>query len=96
MTKVAGSRIRKRHWERIIFKNDIISLPDELALLDKLSYLDMWGNEVIEIPEGMGKLTNLKTLGMRVIEISDIRQKRIMEILPNTKIFFSNSCNCGD
>jgi len=24
MTKVAGNRIRKRHWERIIFKNDII------------------------------------------------------------------------
>ena len=64
--------------------------------LESLIYLDMWGNEVIEIPEGMSKLKKLKTLDMRVIEISDIRQKRIMEILPNTKIFFSNSCNCVD
>ena len=56
----------------------------------------MWSNELIEIPDEIGQLTSLKEVDLRVIQFSDREKERISELLPNTKVFFSNSCNCGD
>lgn len=79
----------------IIFQNNIAYLPSEIGGLESLEYLDMWGNEVETLPPEMGNLKNLQKLDMRVIEMSDTRQKEYHELMPNTNILFSNSCDCG-
>jgi len=79
----------------IIYQNEIASLPPEIGGLESLTYLDMWGNELEAMPVEIGNLKNLVELDMRVIEISDIHQKEIHDLLPHTKIHFSNSCDCG-
>lgn len=56
----------------------------------------MWSNELIEIPDEISHLTLLRELDLRVIQFTDREKKRISVLLPNTKIYFSNSCNCGD
>ena len=78
-----------------IYQNNIAFLPSEIGDLESLVYLDMWDNELESLPVEIGNLKNLAELDMRVIEISDSYQKEIHELLPNTKIHFSNSCDCG-
>ena len=56
----------------------------------------MWSNELSQIPDEIGLLTSLKEVDFRVIQFSDREKKRISALLPNAKIYFSNSCNCGD
>lgn len=75
-------------------QNDLVSLPVELGNMESLEKLDLWSNELEEIPQEIRKLKNLKTLDLRVIIISDAKQKNIQSLLPNTKIYFSNNCKC--
>ena len=56
----------------------------------------MWSNELVKIPDEISQLTSLKEVDLRVIQLSDREKERISGLLPNTKVHFSNSCNCGD
>ena len=42
------------------------------------------------------EFATLKEVDLRVIQFSDSEKERISELLPNAKVYFSNSCNCGD
>jgi len=86
----------KHLTQLILFQNEIHSLPPEIGELENLQFLDMWGNEIIEFPRELSGLKSLKVLDVRVIEMNKNRQNAIKELLPHTKIYFSNSCNCGD
>ena len=79
----------------IIFQNEIAYLPSEIGEAENLELLDMWGNELESLPNEISKLKNLVIMDLRVIEISNDKQKQFQQLLPNTKIYFSNSCNCG-
>ena len=79
----------------IICQNDISYLPAEIGEVENLEYLDMWSNEIESLPYQISNLKKLSELDMRVIEMSDSRQKEYKELLPNTIIHFSNSCDCG-
>ncbi len=81
--------------ELIIFQNEIPFLPPEIGLLTDLEFLDLWGNEIGRLPVEISRLRKLATLDLRVIEINDDEQKTMKDLLPNTKIHFSRSCNCG-
>ena len=79
----------------IIYQNEIPFLPPEIGLLTDLEFLDLWGNEIGRLPVEISRLQKLTTLDLRVIEINDDEQKVMKDLLPNTKIHFSRSCNCG-
>ena len=80
----------------ILNQNVITQLPKTIGNLSKMYLLDLWGNYVKEFPDAILKLKNtLKVIDMRVISISEDQQEDMVKQLPNTKFFFSKSCNCG-
>ena len=81
----------------IINQNEIAELPPEIGLLSNLAVLDLWGNQLDKLPKEIGKLSQtLQYLDMRVIFMSRDAQAEIEMLLPETKIYFSQSCNCKD
>jgi len=80
----------------ILNQNVIAHLPSTIGNLTKMTFLDLWGNYIQVFPQEITKLQNtLKVIDLRVISINDDRQEEIMKLLPNTKFFFSLSCNCN-
>lgn len=75
-------------------KNDLFSLPSSFGNFSRLEYLDLWSNNLTELPNEMSSLPNLKILDMRLIQMNKQKQEAIQQILPNTLIYFSQSCNC--
>ena len=55
----------------------------------------MWSNNLQHISENIKFLTKLKELDLRVIIFSNEEKDRIQSLIPNAKVYFSNSCNCG-
>lgn len=80
----------------ILNQNELTSLPSEISNLKKLTFLDVWGNDIGFLPAEIELLSgSLKEIDMRVILMSPEEHKKIKELLPETKIHFSKSCNCG-
>ncbi|MFZ4401497.1 MAG: leucine-rich repeat domain-containing protein [Bacteroidales bacterium] len=81
--------------ELIANQNDIYKLPAEIGNLINLENLDLWSTSVDVFPDEISKLKDtLKKLDLRVVLINEDRQKAIVDLLPNTFIYFSKSCNC--
>lgn len=77
-------------------QNKIVSIPSAIKNLKNLKFIDLWGNDIGSFPPEIGELENsLEEIDMRVILMSDEEHKKIKALLPNTKIRFSTSCNCG-
>lgn len=79
----------------VISQNEIEEIPFAIRNLQKLEHLDMWSNNLFKIPNSISELKNLKVFDLRVIQFSTEEKDRLEKLLPNTKIHFSNSCNCG-
>ena len=75
-------------------RNVIEKLPEEIGKLNNLEELSLWDNELSDIPDEIKNLGSLKVLELRGILFTDEQQRRIHELLPYTKLFFSPSCNC--
>lgn len=75
-------------------RNLIETLPEETGNLKNLVTLEMWDNELDYLPESMKNLRNLKVFELRGILFSQEEQQQISELLPETEIHFSPSCNC--
>lgn len=78
-----------------IDQNEITAIPHDINKLINLELLDMWSNDLYIVPESISELTKLKIFDLRVIQMSNEEQERIHKLLPNTKVHFSNSCNCA-
>lgn len=77
-------------------QNGLVSIPPEIRNLKKLEFMDLWGNDIGALPYQITELRHtLKEIDMRVILMSKQEHKKIQGLLPNTKIRFSKSCNCG-
>tara|TARA_Y100000589_G_C27198845_1_gene648377 strand:- start:12144 stop:12758 length:615 start_codon:yes stop_codon:yes gene_type:complete len=76
-------------------RNLISEIPDSIKYFKNLEYLDLWSNEINYISQSIRELENLKEIDLRVIMFSIEDKNRIKSLLPNCKIHFSNSCNCG-
>jgi len=88
-----GKLVRLR--KLLLYLNEIPTLPAEIGNLTLLQTLDMWGNEISEFPPEISKLkSNLRYLDLRVIDIPQPLQDKIVLQLPMTTIYFSKSCNC--
>jgi len=79
----------------VLNQNYIEGIPYMIKNLEKLEYLDMWSNNLATFPESLGELKNLKEFDLRVIQFTVEEKERITKLLPNTKVHFSSSCNCG-
>lgn len=75
-------------------RNIIETLPKEIGQLDALEVIEMWDNEVQYLPEEIKLLNNLKVLELRGILFSQQEQDQIRQLLPDTDVLFSPSCNC--
>lgn len=80
--------------ELILNRNDILALPKDLGRMPKLTKLDLWSNYVDELPVSFHDNKTLKLLDMRGIVVTPDKQAAIRQMLPNTEILFSKSCNC--
>lgn len=77
-------------------KNPLSELPKEISTLKNLERLILWSTEVTEFPYSITHLSEtLLFLDLRVVFMNQDRQNAIMDLLPNTKIMFSSSCNCN-
>ena len=79
----------------VLNQNYIEGIPYMIKNLQKLEYLDMWSNDLSSFPESLNELKNLKEFDLRVIQFTKGEKERITNLLPDTKIHFSSSCNCG-
>lgn len=80
----------------ILNQNRIHTMCAEIGNLKNLKSLDLWGNEIDELPAEIGKLQeNLDYLDLRVIYMSFEKQQAIIDLLPETDIYFSNGCSCN-
>ena len=77
-------------------QNSIVEIPPEIGKLSNLVYLDMWSNDLDVFPTELQQLQNLKEFDLRVIQLSDEKQRHLVFLLPKTKIHMSNSCNCAN
>ncbi len=94
VTKDLGLLINLREFRAN--QNEIVSMPSEIRFLKKLRYMDLWGNDIGSLPYEIIELREtLEEIDMRVILMSKNEHDKIKELLPNTKIKFSKSCNCG-
>jgi hypothetical protein len=80
--------------ELILNRNDIRALPKEMGKMPKLRKLDLWSNYIDSLPDSFHGNTTLKLLDMRGIVVTSDKQAAIRQMLPNTEIHFSKSCNC--
>ena len=78
----------------IISRNDIDSIPSQMASLVNLERLELWDTSVANFPLAMGKIEKLKYIEMRGIMLNTEDQQKIIDIFPAAQIFFSPSCNC--
>ena len=77
-------------------QNSIVLFPPQIGDLENLEYLDLWSNEITELPDSMEKLKKLKVVDLRVIIMTEEKQKQIKEMFPATTIvYFTPNCNCG-
>jgi Leucine-rich repeat (LRR) protein len=82
--------------ELIANQNYIFKLPPQIGNLINLEKLDLWSNIIDVFPYEIANLkNNLKILDLRVVLINEEKQKVIADLLPNTHIYFSKSCNCN-
>jgi Leucine-rich repeat (LRR) protein len=80
----------------ILNQNFIAHLPSSISQLKKMWFLDLWKNYIKVFPADMAKLDGtLKVVDMRVINMNETQQENIAKMLPNTRFFFSMTCNCN-
>ena len=79
----------------ILNQNMIHTICPEIGDLSNLQVLDLWGNEVAKFPFEISKIQeSLRYLDLRVIYMSFEEQQEIIDLLPETDIYFSNGCSC--
>lgn len=94
ITKELGLLLHLKKFEAN--QNGLVSIPPEIKFLKKLEFIDLWGNDIGSLPYEITELQmSLKEIDMRVILMSKAEHDKIKSLLPNTKIKFSKSCNCG-
>jgi len=85
-----------KHLKRLdLHQNEITALLACMGELKDLTSIDLWSNDLEEFPDELSGMTALKFMDLRVIQFDQTEMDKIEQLLPRTKIFFSQPCNCG-
>ena len=68
---------------------NLTQLPSPINQMTNLTSLDLSNNQLNELPEFIGQLEKLRFLNLEGNPISEKEQKRIKELLPQCKVYFS-------
>lgn len=96
-TKVPNVVCQWKHLKRLdLHQNRIEGVPACMGNLKELYSLNLWSNDLGDFPDEISGMKALRFLDLRVIQFSQKEMDRISSLLPSTRIFFSQPCNCGD
>lgn len=75
-------------------RNRFEIFPSILLAMFWLEKLDLWDNEIENVPVGIKQMVGLKEMELRGIQLPQQRIDSIRALLPNSKVFFSDPCDC--
>ena len=77
-------------------RNALDSLPSCMGNLKELMSMDLWDNDLAGFPDELSSMKALRFLDLRAIQFDEPEMERIQSLLPSTKVYFSQPCNCGE
>lgn len=84
------------HLKRLdLSRNALTGLPQCVGAFTELVSLDLWDNDLADFPEEMADMQALRYLDLRAIQFEVPEMEHLQSLLPSTRIFFSQPCNCG-
>ena len=75
-------------------RNRFHEFPGILVSMYWLQYLDLWDNEIEHVALGVEQMKGLVELELRGIQLPQQRIDSIRALLPKSKVFFSDPCDC--
>ncbi len=96
LTEAPKSLCRFIHLKRLdLSRNALTGLPKCVGAFHELVSLDLWDNDLAEFPEEMANMQALRFMDLRAIQFEVPEMEHLQSLLPSTKIYFSQPCNCG-
>lgn len=96
LTEVPKALCRFIHLKRLdLSRNALTGLPKCVGAFKELVSLDLWDNDLADFPEEMANMQALRFMDLRAIQFEVPEMEHLQNLLPSTKIFFSQPCNCG-
>ena len=96
LTDVPRGLCKLTHLKRLdLSRNALTGLPTCVGAFKELVSLDLWDNDLADFPEEMADMQALRFLDLRAIQFDVPEMEHLQSLLPSTKIFFSQPCNCG-
>ncbi len=96
LTALPAGLCRLTHLKRLdLSRNGLRGLPRCVGAFKELVSLDLWDNDLSDFPEEMAEMQALRFLDLRAIQFEVPEMEHLQNLLPATKIFFSQPCNCG-
>jgi Leucine-rich repeat (LRR) protein len=96
LTEVPKTFCRLTHLKRLdLSRNALTALPKCVGGFKELVSLDLWDNDLADFPEEMADMKALRFLDLRAIQFEVPEMEHLQNLLPSTKIYFSQPCNCG-
>jgi Leucine-rich repeat (LRR) protein len=96
LTEMPKALCRFIHLKRLdLSRNALTGLPKCVGAFHELVSLDLWDNDLADFPEEMANMQALRFLDLRAIQFEVPEMEHLQSLLPSTKIFFSQPCNCG-
>jgi Leucine-rich repeat (LRR) protein len=71
-------------------------LPEQIASLQALEYLDLYANTIEHFGEGIFTLPKLQKLNIEGTMYGTVFAKQLLSRLPNTKVLIDPPCKCLD
>ena len=69
---ILGQPHNKLNVPKTLFRNQLVSLPEEICKLTNLQHLDLSNNKISTFPEAITNLTNLQYLDLRGNDLNDL------------------------
>jgi Leucine-rich repeat (LRR) protein len=76
--------------------NFVSYIPDQINKLTQLRILSMWDNPIAYYPNTLGELEQLEIFDLLNNQMGRDTQRRVTELLPNTRVIMSPPCHCQD